>query len=65
MDINSFSQNNLTNCCQYSILGDIKDVLTISIDPDSKKYTEEELLEHAPHPIRSNRIKKITAKVAT
>jgi hypothetical protein len=62
MDMHSFSQNTLTNCCSYSVLGEVQDILTISIDPDSKKYTEEELLEHAPHPIRTLRKKKVLPK---
>ncbi len=62
MDIHSFSQNTLTNCCSYSVLGEVRDILTISIDPSSKKYAEEELLEHAPHPVRSQRKKRAVVK---
>jgi hypothetical protein len=62
MDIHSFSQNTLTNCCSYSVLGEVRDILTISIDPESKKYTEEELLVHAPHPIRAQRKRKVLPK---
>lgn len=62
MDVHSFSQNTLTNCCEYSVLGEVKDILTIAIDPASKRYTEEELLEHAPHPVRMHRKKRIPPK---
>lgn len=40
MDMHSFSQNSLTNVCAYSALGEVEDILTIAIDPASKKYTE-------------------------
>jgi hypothetical protein len=41
VDINSFSQNTLTNCCSYNLLGEIEDIHTIAIDASSKRYTEE------------------------
>jgi hypothetical protein len=44
MNINSFSRNAMTNCCSYNILGEVEDIHTISIDPASKKYVEEDLL---------------------
>lgn len=59
LNINSFSQNELTNCCSYSITGEIEDINTIAIDPASKKYTEEDVLEHAPHPIRVRKRKRV------
>lgn len=31
---------------------------TISIEAASKRYTEEEALEHVPHPIRTQRKKR-------
>lgn len=59
MDVHSFSKNTLTNCCSYSVLGEVQDIQTIAIDPASKKYTEEEILDHAPHPIRAHRKKRL------
>ena len=40
LNINSFSQNSLTNCSSYDIFGNVEDIHTIAIDPASKKYTE-------------------------
>jgi hypothetical protein len=62
MDVHSFSQNTLTNCCSYSVLGEVQDIQTIAIDPTSKRYTEEELLDHAPHPIRAHRKKRVVVR---
>jgi hypothetical protein len=62
MDVHSFSKNTLTNCCGYSVLGDVHDILTIAIDPASKCYAEEELLEHAPHPVRTHRRRRVAVR---
>jgi len=35
---------------------------TISIEAASKRYTEEEVLDHAPHPIRTQHKRKVVAK---
>jgi hypothetical protein len=43
-------------------LGHITDIHTIEIDPASKKYTEEDVLDHAPHPIRSNHRRRVQQK---
>jgi hypothetical protein len=40
LNINSFSQNALTNCCSYDFLGEVQDIQTIAIDPSSKKYAD-------------------------
>lgn len=63
LNINSFSQNTLTNCSSYNFLGEIEGIQTIAIDPASKKYVEkEDWLEHAPHPVRPNKKKRVAQK---
>lgn len=62
LNINSFSQNELTNCCTYNIMGEVEDIQIIAIDPASKKYTEQDILEHAPHPVRLNKKKRLVMK---
>ena len=64
LNINSFSQNGLTNGCVYGYLGEVEEIRTIGIDPGSKKYVEEDVLEHAPHPIRPSRRKRVVQKEA-
>ena len=58
MNINSFSKNTMTNCSSYNFLGELHDIHTISIDVESKRYTEEDLLERAPHPVRTTSKRK-------
>ena len=58
MNINSFSKNTMTNCSSYNFLGELQDIHTISIDVESKRYTEEDLLERAPHPVRTTSKRK-------
>ena len=56
--------NTLTNCCSYDVIGEVVDIQTIAIDPASKKTAEEDILEHAPHPIRGSARRKVMQKEA-
>ena len=62
VDINSFSQNGLTNLTTYDHLGNPIGIDTIPIDPKAKKHSSEEALSHLPHPIRTQSRRKLNTK---